>query len=139
MATTTRTGSCLCGGVTFEAECSSDDYGACHCGMCRKWSGSATMGVHPEKVTFTGEENITAYASSEWAERGFCKTCGTHLFYRMRDGSMTVVWAGTLDDQSGLKLAGEIYIDSKPDGYAFVGDHPRLTEHEFFKSIGMAE
>ena len=36
--------------------------------------------------------------------------------------------AGTLEDWSDLKMAGEIYIDRKPGAYDFAGDHPRLTE-----------
>jgi len=35
-----------------------------------------------DTVSFAGEENVAVYKSSDWAERGFCKQCGTHLFYR---------------------------------------------------------
>ncbi len=47
-----------------------------------------------------------------------------------------MLFAGVFDDAEAFSLAGEIYIDSKPAGYGFVGDHPRLTEQEFLESIG---
>jgi hypothetical protein len=37
---------------------------------------------------------------------------------------------GTFDDQSEFVLALEIFIDRKPDAYALVGEHTRLTEAE---------
>lgn len=95
------------------------------------------MGVSVGKIRFEGEENIACYNSSDWAERGFCKKCGTHLFYRLKENGQTIVWAGSFDDKSPFKLSGEIYVDSKPAAYDFAGDHPRLTEREFLKSIGV--
>ena len=44
---------------------------------------------------------------------------------------------GAFDDNDSFTLANEIYIDNKPDGYSFAGDHPRLTEQEFLKSMGI--
>jgi len=37
---------------------------------------------------------------------------------------------GVFDDQSIFRITGEIFIDRKPPGYDFAGDHPRLTEAE---------
>ncbi len=135
----TMTGSCLCGSVKFKATGVDGNHGVCHCGTCRKWSGGPTMGVHVESLDFESEDNVTAYISSDWAERGFCKNCGTHLFYRLKEGNMTVVWAGAFDDNEGFELEREIYLDNKPAGYNFAGEHPRMTEHEFLKSLGMVE
>ena len=88
--------------------------------------------VNPDEVSWTGEENIQTYASSDWAERGFCRICGSSLFWRMTavgPGFMSLN-AGTLDDLTGLPLKTEIYIDHKPDGYAFAGDTTKMTEAE---------
>ena len=46
---------------------------------------------------------------------------------------------GTFDDESPFELAGEIYVDEKPPGYDFAGDHPRQTGAEFMASLGMSE
>ncbi|WP_338549086.1 GFA family protein [Roseovarius phycicola] len=112
--------------------------GACHCSMCRKWSGGVFMGLHvkPGEATIKGEGNITAYTSSEWAERCFCKTCGTNLFYRVTaDGPMNGelhIGLGVLDNSNGIIMTEEIFIDEKPDSYAFAGETRKMTGAEVF-------
>ena len=72
--TTEGKGNCLCGKVRISAKHVSTHAGACHCGMCRKWSGGPLMAVNcGTEISFEGTENISIYDSSEWAERGFCK------------------------------------------------------------------
>jgi hypothetical protein len=51
---------------------------------------------------------------------------------------MYIMSIGAFDDQSHFTMGGEIYIDNKPASYAFAGDHPRETEAEFLKRIGVA-
>ncbi|WP_020591602.1 GFA family protein [Kiloniella laminariae] len=133
------TGKCLCGAVKFTASEVTTGHGACHCSTCRKWGGGPALATDVGSIQFEGQDNISVYGSSDWAERGFCKTCGTHLFYRLKEGGMNVVWVGAFDQQEAFTLAAEIYIDRKPKSYDFAGDHPRLTEAEFLKSIGMGE
>jgi len=78
------TGSCLCGKVAYSAKVKTGA-GACHCHMCRRWSGGLYMSVHAlGKVEFQGAENIQNYESSEWAERGFCTQCGSSLYYFLK-------------------------------------------------------
>jgi hypothetical protein len=131
-----RTGRCLCGAVTFRATPEPHVH-ACHCGMCRRWGGGPFLGVNcgPE-VAFEGGQQVTRHRSSDWAERGFCAKCGTHLFYFFVPKPVYVMPSGLFDDQSGLTLEGEIYIDRKPDYYAFAGERKRQTEAEFLRSIG---
>ena len=132
-----RTGKCLCGAVTFVARGLDTEIHACHCEMCRRWTGGPGFATRADAVEFSGEDKIRVFDSSDWAERGFCADCGTHLFYRMKADGLTMLWSGALDDVSDLKLTGEIYVDSKPPGYDFEGDHPRQTGAEFLASIGM--
>ena len=133
----TMTGRCLCGAVTYKAEEVKTEFHACHCGMCRRWGGSPTFAAAAGSVEFEGEEHIGRYDSSDWAQRCFCKNCGTNLFYHLKPADMTLLWIGTFDDQSPFKMVGEIYIDSKPDGYSFEGEHGRMTEAEFLQSVGV--
>lgn len=128
------TGRCLCGAVTYTARDVEKEFKACHCGMCRRWSGGPAFAAHAGDVEFRGEENIRRYDSSSWAERGFCRRCGTNLFYRMKPNGTPILWMGTFDDQSSFKLDGEIYIDAKPESYSLAGDHPRYTEADLMKS-----
>lgn len=133
---TTRTGKCLCGEVTFEAEVAANEYSACHCGMCVRWSGgSAYFSLPAKSISFRGEDKIGRFVSSDWAERGFCKTCGTNLFYFYKPKNHYAVSVGIFDDQSDFKLTREIFIDKKPPGYALAGDHDRWTEAETFARL----
>jgi hypothetical protein len=130
-----RTGKCLCGAVTFTADIE-PKLDACHCGMCRRWTGGVLLTTMAKNLRFTGEDAITIYKSSDWAERGFCSRCGSSLFYRFTapgaNEGMTALAAGVLDDTNGLPLSVELCIDRKPDGYAFAGEHKQLTEAEVF-------
>jgi hypothetical protein len=127
------TGRCLCGAVTFTAQKVKTDYHACHCGTCRRWSGgSPFFAAQAEGVTFGDSEQLGRYDSSEWAERGFCKVCGTTLFYYLKPTQGYSISVGAFDLQAPFKLVREIFIDCKPSGYAFEGDHPRWTEAETF-------
>ena len=130
-----ESGRCLCGSVTFDANDVTTDYHSCHCATCQRWSGGSAHGVQVGSIAFSGEDNISRYESSDWAERGFCKKCGGHLFYYLKPSQMYLVWAGFFDDQSTLNMVGEIFVDEKPPGYSFAGDHERLTGAEFMARI----
>ena len=132
----THSGKCLCGAVTYDVTDLPMETGACHCEMCRRHSGGVYLGVQvaPENITYHGAENIGIYKSSEWAERAFCKTCGSTLYYRVtapgpHQGVYHIAF-GSLDDPAGIKMTGEIFIDLKPEAYAFQGDHNTMTEAE---------
>ncbi|MFV2089417.1 MAG: GFA family protein [Pseudomonadales bacterium] len=125
----------MCGAVTFTAREVGHHVHACHCSMCRRWTGSPMMAAEAAGVEFTGTENIGRYDSSEWAERGFCSRCGTSLFYRLKAADKYIMSIGAFDDQSAFELVGEIYIDEKPPGYNFAGEHPRQTGAEFMESL----
>jgi hypothetical protein len=131
-------GKCLCGEVRFVARGVNPAAHCCHCNMCRTWSGGPTLGVSVASVEFENEASITRYQSSDWAERGFCHVCGTHLFYRLKETDQYEIWSGTFADTAGLEMGNEIFVDEKPVFYALAGDHPRLTAAEFMASVGMS-
>jgi len=141
----TRSGGCLCGVVRFVAGLTTRDFGGCHCEMCRRWTGSALLGITvPEaNVTWTGAEHISRFQSSAWAERAHCAKCGSPLYYHVtRGGPMAAnleLPIGLLDDANGLTFAKEIYIDHKPDSYAYAGNQPRLTRMEALAKFGISE
>jgi hypothetical protein len=131
--TTSRSGGCLCGAVRFVAEGVETGYHACHCGMCRRWSsGAPFFGAPVERVVFSPSEQLARYASSEWAERGFCRACGSNLFYFLKATQTYTMCVGAFDDAASFRLAREIFVDQQPEGYCFAGERPRLTEAEVF-------
>lgn len=102
-------GHCLCGGIEVSAG-DHKEVGLCHCSTCRRWSGGPLFAVHCGKeVRFRGLTPV-AYRSSEWAERGFCPTCGTHLFYHLLPTDEYIVPAGLFQSES-FQLASQIFID----------------------------
>ena len=142
--TTPKTGGCLCGAVRFELSETPTEYSACHCSMCRKFSGGIELGVHVPAggITWTEASTLKSFASSEWAERGFCGTCGSSLFWRLTaEGpmhGMLSLSAGALDSLEGMTFETEVYIDHKPSTHAFAGDRKRMTEAEVLESVGVA-
>ena len=132
------TGGCLCGSVRFTAEDVGDDVHACHCTMCRAWSGGPAIVAMVGNIRFEGG-GLSRHDSSSWAERGFCAHCGSNLFYRLKATNGYYVSMGAFDDQSRFRLVDEIYIDEKPPAYDFAGDRPRLTREEFLASIKAGE
>ena len=131
-ANETHAGGCLCGDVRYEVSGSSLWRSICYCESCTRAAGApATAWAGFEKSKFRLlKGRIEIYESSPGVHRGFCRRCGTNLFYRLKQAGNYVICAGTFDDSSLFKLVGEIFIDNKPDGYDFAGDHPRLTEAE---------
>lgn len=126
-------GHCLCGKVKVHAASLSKKIGACHCGMCRRWSGGPLLAVDcGTDVSFEGEENISVYDSSDWAQRGFCKRCGSHLFYRLRQSGQYIMGVGLFDDCKGLVFDHQIFIEEKPDYYSFANDTHNMTGAEVF-------
>ena len=130
-ATHTRTGACLCGKVTLTAHQAQSHIYACHCSMCQTWGGGPALSLDGgTDVTFDGQALIQTYPSSEWAERGFCSCCGTHLYYRLKQHNQYFIPAGLFTDKSNFSFTSQIYIDCKPDYYTFSEHTQNLTEAE---------
>ncbi|WP_299139577.1 GFA family protein [uncultured Tateyamaria sp.] len=127
-------GGCLCGAVRFVARDVPATFGICHCPMCRRWTGSALVevSIKTENITWEGAEHIATRAGSDWAERAWCRECGTGLYFRQTKkgewfGS-TDLPLGIFDDPNGFTLTHEIFTDHTPDGFEIVDQgHKRLT------------
>lgn len=133
-----NTGACLCGAVKYRLKTEISHAGACHCKMCRTWTGGINLAMHvaPDAITFDGADKITVFASSDWAERAFCGTCGSSLYYRVtapgpHEGDYHVCM-GTLDEPDTVTVTEEIFIDAKPKGYALAGDLKQMTSEDVF-------
>lgn len=120
----------MCGAVSFTAKDVPSTASICHCDMCRRWTGSALVGVDllTANVTWQGEAQIAQLQSSDWAERAWCRRCGSHLYFHftLNDemAAYTEIPIGLFDDPNGFEITNEIFIDEKPDSFAFAGaDH----------------
>lgn len=120
-------GGCLCGAVTILSRLESASLRICHCGMCRRHGSAGFMSIanDPQDVQVTGP--VEVYRSSDWAERGFCRTCGSTLWYGNRSDGARHLSAGLFEDAGGALLKLEFFADQCPQGYGFAGDHKKLT------------
>lgn len=137
-------GRCLCGAVEVVAEKKSNKVGACHCTTCRKWCGGPFMAIDcGTEVSFQGEDNISLFDSSDWAERGFCKKCGTHLFYRLKENQLYYMPADLFDvlsgEESDLVFDSQVFIEQKPSYYCFANVTREMTGEECFAEYGGGE
>ncbi len=132
-ATTEHQGACLCGAVKIKADAGSNQIGVCHCKMCRRWGGGPLFASEfGTAVSFEGAEHIATFSSSEWAERGFCRRCGTHLFYRLKDNHHYAIPVGLFDDSEDWQFAEQVFIEQKPGFYSFAEDTKTLTGEQLF-------
>ncbi len=130
---TNASGRCLCGATGITARKMSKKVGACHCSFCRNWGGGPLMAVDcGTEVSLEGEGDISVFESSEWAERGFCRKCGTHLFYRLKDTKQYIAPAGLFGMDDALVFDHQIFIDEKPSYYSFENETENLTGAEVF-------
>ena len=129
-------GCCLCGKVRFSVPQMRQKMGACHCKMCRKWGGGPLLSVHcGSTVTFTGEEHIATYRSSDWAVRGFCKHCGSHLFFRLKEAQYFMP-IGLFEHVNTIAFEHQIFIDEKPGYYCFADKTEQMTGAQAFAKYG---
>ena len=127
MESVMHTGRCECGAVAFEISGDLKAPSACHCTQCRRISGHVWSGTSVDhgNLRFTADGGLKWYKSSDWAERGFCDTCGASLFYRPIGGDRVSVAAGAIDAPSGMKLHRHIFVADKGDYYDIADGLPQ--------------
>ncbi len=127
-------GSCLCGAVTVRASRLPPESAACHCGMCRKWGGGPFLVLDcGQDVEIEGKDAVAVFDSSEWAERGFCTGCGTHLFYRIKGTNEHQIPLGLFGDSVAPKFGLQVFTDRKPRNYTFAEETKELTEAQIYE------
>lgn len=120
------TGSCLCGSIRWTTTSALRPVIECHCHRCQKATGNhmAATEAANEHLEITGD-TITWYspADDHNVAYGFCRACGSTLFYRSgiadATNSTTSICAGSIDGPSGLSTA-EIWFASN------AADHQHL-------------
>ena len=126
-------GRCLCGAVRVRADLSSE-ISACHCGMCRRWSGGIQMGIEAPAAGAEVTGPVATYASSPFSERAWCRNCGSALWLRNTSGPGSDVYEfvpGLFEDAGGARLVREVFADRCPSGYALAGGHARQAAADY--------
>lgn len=96
----TASGGCQCGAVRYHVSAVLDSSHICHCRMCQKAAGNffvALIGVPRDAISWTRGEPA-AFKSSGKAARGFCRDCGTPLYYHYFESRHLNLTTGSFDD-----------------------------------------
>ena len=129
----TYTGSCLCGGVSFEIEGELEPIQVCHCQQCRKAQGGPFVTVIPVAVSafrvVSGEQLLKAYESSPGKERVFCCNCGSPVFSRRQALPDVVrVRVGLINEPLAVRPASHAYTGSKCNWWSIDDGLPQYKE-----------
>ena len=123
------TGSCLCGAVQYTVNGTMRRVVYCHCSQCRKMHGHfmAATAIDFEHFKYTADSGLAWYQSSDIADRGFCKVCGSSLFYRPTHGKYIAIATGTLDAPTGLTSRLHIHVADASDYYEITDGLPQFS------------
>ena len=124
----------MCGKVSYELRGSPKVVYYCHCGKCRKQSGSAfatNVVVAAQDLAFTaGEDAIASWVSSPGKRRYFCSGCGSPLYsHGERTKHIVSVRCGTLDSALPISPSVHAFVAHKAAWDEIRDDLPQHPEY----------
>ena len=133
-------GHCLCGAVKVKAKPRTKEVGSCHCSLCRRWSaGPFTALDCGSAVDIDAGDNLGIFKSSEWAERTFCKKCGTLIAWRLQEGGEYHLSAQLFDEKADYPLGLHGFIDENPGNYSVAEQTETMTGAEVVAAFAASE
>ena len=75
------------------------------------------------------EADLKWYRSSERASRGFCRQCGSSLFWKPDHGRYISIMAGSLGIPTGLEAVEHIFVRDASDYYVIDHSLPRFETY----------
>ncbi|MCV2401739.1 GFA family protein [Marinomonas sp. C2222] len=115
------TGSCQCGGVTYELSAPPLMVMVCHCKECQKLSTSAfsiTAMVEADSVTFSGELKDWSRSSDSGNINAakFCPSCGNRIYhYDPSKPDKIKLKPSNLSDTRIIKPSIHVWVSEKQD------------------------
>ena len=131
-------GSCLCGGVTFEITQAVGPFELCHCPRCRKASGAAfaaVLGVSTEDFRLLGGAELIRRYEAPLREApppyrvSFCLRCGSPVPDPPPGSTWFELPAGTFDHDPKVRLDRHIFVDCKSPWYEISDSLQQLDRH----------
>jgi len=124
-------GRCLCGAVIVAADGLGDEISACFCDLCRRWGGGLQMGIEAPADRVRIDGPVKVHRSSRLAERGWCDTCGSALFFRYvegREAGYLELSPGLFENAGGAHLTRVVYADRAPEGLRLAGEYESVSQ-----------
>lgn len=122
------TGGCLCGTVRYSYNARPMALNACHCGHCKKLSGSDYIKMligEREHLISSGESAVFRKRADSGREIDIhrCAQCGTRMWHLpLASPQHVFICAGTLDDTSWAIPTSHIWIECAGKGVALSPD-----------------
>ncbi len=67
----------------------------------------------PDDLKLAPTRTLAWFRSSPTAQRGFCRKCGSQLFWKPAHGQHISISAGSLDSAQGLRIGQEIFVEQR--------------------------
>jgi hypothetical protein len=140
-------GACLCGSVHFSIQPPSLFCAHCHCGYCRAAHGAAFVtwvGVAEEQFQLDDpKDRLIWHQSSQQSRRGFCRHCGSTLFFAsdLAPGEIHVARALIKGEIDRAPAANAFHDQKVPwvnvsgDLASFSGSGPELAHYQAIKGL----
>ena len=114
-----KTAKCLCGGVKIKVIGKLRHVNNCHCSQCMKTHGNfaAYTACEENKLSFLNKKTLKWFKSSKIAKRGFCKICGSSIFYKKFKSDKISISAGLFNNPTKLSTRSNIFTKGKLDYY----------------------
>lgn len=125
-------GGCQCGAVRWHAAELRDNPHVCFCRMCQKAMGNLfadLVGIRHEHLTWT-RGTPAEFMSSDHAARGFCRDCGTPLYYRSIGGPHVSMTIGSFDEPHLIPILYQMGLE---------GRHPSIPVLADIEAVGTTE
>jgi hypothetical protein len=128
-------GQCFCGAVQYQAHAAAMWCAHCHCSICRQVHSAAFVtwfGVpHDACAVTVGQDSLQWFDSSPDARRGFCRHCGTPMFFHGQRWADEMHIARATLRQGEVPLpASHVYYDSHVDWASCQDTLPRFDAHQ---------
>lgn len=128
-----RSGGCQCGSVRYDVEGDAAHHALCHCADCRASSGAPMVGwiAFQEGQLVVKSGALTTYEGKNGAQRQFCPTCGTGLFYRNADllPGIVDIQSSTLDNADQETPGVQIQVAERLTWMEGLGALPEFTRY----------
>jgi len=126
-------GACLCGKLRYEIRGAPRLMYYCHCGTCRKASGSSfatnLIVLAEDFVLVAGRELLSAFESSPDKHRYFCSACGSPIYSQAKKTRNIVsVRCGTLEADPILRPSVHYHVASKAPWDRICDELPQTPE-----------